>query len=90
MAEKILVVDDEAKCNLQQYLRRRQSLFESRFFEAYRIEYFSYFTGQSIRSLITSPAINNPATEGTNDMLPGICRRALHLRVDSVGQIQFA
>ena len=37
---------------------------------------------------MTSPAIISPATDGTKDMLPGIWRRVVHLRVVPDGQIQ--
>ena len=39
-------------------------------------------------SFTTSPAMIRPATDGTKEILPGICRRMVHLRVVPEGQIQ--
>lgn len=45
-----------------------------------------YFENE--RSLMTSPAKIKPATEGTNETLPGIDRRSVHFRSVPGGQIQ--
>ena len=42
-----------------------------------------------IKSLITSPAIISPATDGTNEILPGICRRIKQVRAAPFGQTQW-
>jgi hypothetical protein len=44
---------------------------------------------QPIISLITSPAIIRPTTEGTKAVLPGTCLRFAHVRAAPGGQIQF-
>ena len=41
-----------------------------------------------VRSLMTSPAMIRPTTEGTNAVLPGISRRSVHLWAAPGGQIQ--
>ena len=42
-----------------------------------------------VRSLMTSPAMINPTTEGTNAVEPGISRRSVHYLAMSGGQMQW-
>ena len=42
----------------------------------------------SIKSFTTSPAMINPAAAGTKALLPGTCRRCVHLRAVPGGQMQ--
>lgn len=42
-----------------------------------------------IKSLITSPAMIRPATDGTNAVLPGTCLRWVHFLSVSGGHMQF-
>lgn len=66
------------------------------FFCAFSLFYFSLFFVVLIRSqaffarsFTTSPAIINPATDGTNATLPGMARRSVHLCSAPGGQMQF-
>ena len=42
-----------------------------------------------IRSFTTSPAMISPTTDGTKALLPGTCRRWVHLRAVPGGQMQW-
>ncbi len=42
-----------------------------------------------VRSFTTSPAMINPATDGTYATLPGMSRRSVHLCAAPGGQMQF-
>ena len=52
----------------------------------YLLFYKDYFAA---RSLITSPAMIKPATDGTKAVLPGMSRRSVHLWAAPGGQMQW-
>ena len=57
------------------------------FFFFYLVRIFA-LSVSAVRSLTTSPAIISPTTDGTNALLPGIWRRAVHFLCVPGGQMQ--
>ena len=63
---------------------RKQRLFLCTLTEIYRFP-----RSKCVRSLMTSPAMINPTTEGTNAVEPGISRRSVHFLAVPGGQMQW-
>ena len=61
------------------------------FLSDYSLVDFSFISVFStvVRSFTTSPAMINPATDGTYATLPGMSRRSVHLCAAPGGQMQF-
>ena len=64
----------QAQCRLQGFCYKKRSSLNASFLGKYNNKYyFQLLLYYLIKSLITSPAIIRPATDGTKALLPGVC-----------------